>query len=182
MQHVLLEDHHPQDRQKLQNVQEIAFLLHITLLFSGNLLLSRQHHREFVHIILLRKEYRRKYKLRTCPQSLHYQPRLWLSKHFPMISCQTPPGQCAASIQRKLILSGILGCMHLKVSVNQYGRQFFGHTLTTTVAFFFKTAFKIHFWYFCPKICFLCPFNTLNVKNFSQFTRFFLGVNLVGQK
>ena len=123
MQHVLLEDHHPQDRQKLQNVQKIAFLLHITLLFSGNLLLSRQHDREFVHIILLRKEYRRKYKLRTCPQSLHYQPRLWLSKHFPMISCQTPPGQCAASIQRKLILSGILGCMHLKVSVNQFSNH-----------------------------------------------------------
>ena len=54
-------------------------------------------------------------------------------------------------------------------------RYFFGHTLTTTVEFFFKTAFKIHFCYFFPKICFLCLFNTLNVKNFLQFTRFSLG-------
>ena len=45
-----------------------------------------------------------------------------------------------------------------------------------------KQPSRYNFWYYCPKICFLCPFNIFNVKKLVAIYALFLGVNVVGQK
>ena len=65
-----------------------------------------------------------------------------------------------------------------KKIVGIQNRYFFGHNLTTTVAFFVKTAFKIHFLVFLPLNLLHMP----NVKKPVAIYALFLGVNLVGEK